>query len=105
MPTHKEWKGDDLIKREQLVEFLFSDDVLGPDNAENDPMAIEHRWRRPHQENGVISSPGHDSLFDPAPIVIASYWATATLPSRAVSCGDRYGTAMPSREGGYLESH
>ncbi|KAL0258495.1 hypothetical protein SLS55_005989 [Diplodia seriata] len=79
MPTHKEWKGDDLIKREQLVEFLFSDDVLGPDNAENDPMAIEHRWRRPHQEHGVVSSPGDDSLS--------------------------YGTAMPSREGGYLESH
>ncbi|KAL1619590.1 hypothetical protein SLS54_006527 [Diplodia seriata] len=45
VPTHKEWKGDDLIKREQLVEFLFSDDVLGPDHdAENDPRAVEHRW-------------------------------------------------------------
>ncbi|KKY13157.1 hypothetical protein UCDDS831_g09277 [Diplodia seriata] len=45
VPTHKEWKGDALIKREQLVEFLFSDDVLGPDHdAENDPRAVEHRW-------------------------------------------------------------
>ncbi|OJD28999.1 haloacid dehalogenase [Diplodia corticola] len=50
VPTHKGWKGDNVLQREQLVDFLFSDAVLlGPNKADapdDDPLAVQRRWFR-----------------------------------------------------------